>query len=76
MSFFSKAMSVATDSAMIAMTKRARELKAQGNDVIALSSGEVDEAEDKLLESMQKVLAVDDQLAAKIVEVLSLKYAR
>lgn len=43
---------------------------------IALASGDVDEAEDKLLESMQKVLGVDDQLAAKIVEVLSLKYAR
>lgn len=41
-SFFSRAMSVATDSAMIAMTKRARELKAQGRDVIALSSGEPD----------------------------------
>ncbi len=43
---------------------------------IALASGDVDEAEDKLLEAMQKVLGIDDQLAAKIVEVLSLKYAR
>ena len=43
---------------------------------IALSSGDVDEAEDKLLDSMQKVLGVDDALAAKILEVLSLKYAR
>jgi aspartate aminotransferase len=42
MSFFSRAMSVATDSAMIAMGKRARELQAQGRDVIALSSGEPD----------------------------------
>ncbi|MCC7045702.1 MAG: pyridoxal phosphate-dependent aminotransferase [Alphaproteobacteria bacterium] len=42
MPFFSKIMSVATDSAMIAMTKRARELQAQGKDVIALSSGEPD----------------------------------
>ena len=42
MSFFSKAMSVATDSAMIAMSKRARELKAAGRDIIALSSGEPD----------------------------------
>lgn len=41
-SFFSQAMSVAIDSAMIAMTKRARELKAQGRDVVALSSGEPD----------------------------------
>lgn len=43
---------------------------------IALASGEVDEAEDKLLESMQKVLGVEQQLAEKIIEVLSLKYAR
>lgn len=43
---------------------------------IALSSGDVDEAEDKLLDAMQKVLGIDDQLAAKILEVLSLKYAR
>lgn len=43
---------------------------------IALASGDVDEAEDRMLEAMQKVLGLDDQLAAKIVEVLSLKYAR
>jgi len=43
---------------------------------IALSSGDVDEAEDRLLEAMQKVLGVDDASAARIVEVLSLKYAR
>ena len=42
---------------------------------IALSSGDVDETEDKLLDAMQKTLGVDDALAAKIVEVLSLKYA-
>lgn len=42
---------------------------------IALSSGDVDENEDRLLDAMQKTLAVDDQLAAKIVEVLSIKYA-
>lgn len=42
---------------------------------IALSSGDVDEKEDALLSKMQKVLEVDDQTAAKIVEVLSMKYA-
>lgn len=42
---------------------------------IALSSGDVDDAEDKLLDAMQKALGVDDALAAKIVEVLSIKYA-
>jgi tellurite resistance protein len=43
---------------------------------IALSSGDVDEAEDELLEAMQRVLKIDDDLANKIVEVLALKYAR
>ena len=43
---------------------------------IALSSGDVDEAEDKLLEAMQRVLGIDDALANKIVEVLALKYAK
>lgn len=42
---------------------------------IALSSGEVDEKEDALLEELQKVLGVDAALATKIVETLSLKYA-
>lgn len=43
---------------------------------IAMSSGDVDEAEDAMLEAMQRVLGVDDSLATKILEVLSLKYAR
>jgi tellurite resistance protein len=43
---------------------------------IALSSGDVDEAEEELLEAMQRVLGIDDDLANKIVEVLALKYAR
>ncbi len=43
---------------------------------IALSSGDVDEAEDELLEEMQRVLKIDDDLANKIVEVLALKYAK
>jgi thioredoxin-like negative regulator of GroEL len=42
---------------------------------IAMSSGDVDEAEDKLLEAMQETLGLDDALAAKVLEVLSLKYA-
>ena len=41
---------------------------------IAMSSGDVDEAEDALLESMQRVLNVNDDLARKTVEVLQLKY--
>jgi tellurite resistance protein len=42
---------------------------------IALSSGEIDEAEDQMLEAMQRTLAVDDATASKIIDVLSIKYA-
>jgi tellurite resistance protein len=43
---------------------------------IALSSGDVDDKEDALLEKLQGVLGVDQSTAAKVIEVLSLKYAR
>lgn len=43
---------------------------------IAMSSGDVDENEDALLETMQRILNVDDDTATKVLEVLSLKYAR
>ncbi len=43
---------------------------------IAMSSGDVDEAEDQMLEAMQRILQVDDGLAERILEVLTLKYAR
>ena len=43
---------------------------------IAMASGDVDEAEDQMLEAMQRVLQVDDGLAERILEVLTLKYAR
>ena len=43
---------------------------------IALSSGDVDEAEEELLEAMQRVLGIDDQLAGQIISVLALKYAK
>jgi tellurite resistance protein len=43
---------------------------------IAMSSGDIDEAEEELLEAMQRVLNIDDGLANKIVEVLALKYAK
>jgi len=42
---------------------------------IAMSSGDVDEAEDRMLEAMQRILGIDDVLAQKILEVLTLKYA-
>ena len=43
---------------------------------IALSSGDVDEAEEELLEAMQRILGIDDNLANTIVQVLALKYAK
>ena len=43
---------------------------------IAMSSGDVDESEDAMLETMQRVLNVDDSTASKVLEVLSMKYAR
>ncbi|MCK6572699.1 tellurite resistance TerB family protein [Myxococcota bacterium] len=43
---------------------------------IAMASGDVDEAEDQMLEAMQRVLTVDDALAQKILEVLTLKYSK
>ncbi len=43
---------------------------------IALSSGEVDEKEEELLEAMQRVMNIDDQLAQTAIYVLALKYAK
>ncbi|MGC4117657.1 MAG: tellurite resistance TerB family protein [Myxococcales bacterium] len=43
---------------------------------IAMASGDVDEAEDEILESMQRVLNVDDETANKVLEVLNMKYAK
>ncbi|QRK10505.1 tellurite resistance TerB family protein [Archangium violaceum] len=43
---------------------------------LAMSSGEVDEAEDELLTRMQRILGVDDFTAQKVLEVLAMKYAR
>lgn len=42
---------------------------------LAMSSGDIDEGEEKLLAEMQKALQVDDATAKKVVEVLSIKYA-
>lgn len=42
---------------------------------VALASGDVDQAEDQMLDAMQRVLNIDDALASKVIEVLSLKYA-
>lgn len=42
---------------------------------MAFASGDVDANEEKLLEAMQRILSIDDDLARKSLEVLSLKYA-
>jgi len=41
---------------------------------IALSSGDVDEAEDSMLESMARVLQIDENTANTIINVLAIKY--
>lgn len=43
---------------------------------IAMSSGDIDESEDKMLETMQRLLGIDDALATKVVEVLQIKYTK
>jgi len=43
---------------------------------IAMSSGDVDESEDKMLDAMQRVMNIDDATATKVLEVLGMKYAR
>jgi uncharacterized tellurite resistance protein B-like protein len=41
---------------------------------IAMASGDIDETEDKLLETMQSLLGIDDAFAGKVLEVLQSKY--
>lgn len=41
---------------------------------LAMSSGDVDQNEDELLETMQRLLNIQNEEATKILEVLSLKY--
>lgn len=43
---------------------------------IALASGDIDEREEELLEAMARVMNIDEGLAQKVIEVLSLKYVR
>lgn len=43
---------------------------------IAMSSGDVAESEDDLLETMQRLLKVETEDAEKILEVLSIKYTQ
>jgi len=41
---------------------------------IAMSSGSVDEAEEEMLDAMHRILEIDESLAAKIFEIVALKY--
>jgi len=43
---------------------------------LALSSGDIDESEDEMLETMQRLLNVSDDDATRILGVLSMKYAQ
>ncbi|MBA3452478.1 MAG: tellurite resistance TerB family protein [Deltaproteobacteria bacterium] len=43
---------------------------------VAMSSGDIDEAEEEMLAAMQRILRIDDELANKILEVISLKYQK
>lgn len=43
---------------------------------IAMSSGDVDEAEEELLEAMQRIMGISDDLAQKAIEILAMKYAK
>lgn len=41
---------------------------------IAMSSGDVEEDEDAMLEAMQRILEIDDRFAQNALEILSVKY--
>jgi hypothetical protein len=41
---------------------------------IAMSSGDVEEDEDAMLEAMQRILEIDDRFAQSALEILSVKY--
>ena len=43
---------------------------------IAMSSGEIDESEEEMIEAMQRILRIDDDLARKAVEIISFKYLK
>jgi tellurite resistance protein len=43
---------------------------------IAMSSGDVDQAEEEMLEAMQRILKIDDDLAKRTVDIIGLKYLK
>ena len=42
---------------------------------LAMSSGDVDEKEDAMLETYQRLLGIDDKFAQDCIEVMAIKYA-
>ncbi len=42
---------------------------------LAMSSGDVDEKEDELLETYQRLLGIDDQFAQDCIEIMAVKYS-
>lgn len=43
---------------------------------VAMSSGEIDESEEEMLEAMQRILRIDDDLANRAIEIVSYKYLK
>jgi tellurite resistance protein len=43
---------------------------------VAMSSGDIDESEEEMLEAMKRILKIDDDLANRAIEVISLKYLK
>jgi tellurite resistance protein len=41
---------------------------------VAMSSGDIDESEEEMLEAMQRILRIDDELARRAIEIISMKY--
>ena len=43
---------------------------------VAMSSGDVDESEEEMLEAMQRILKIDDNFARQAIEIISIKYSK
>ena len=41
---------------------------------VAMSSGDIDESEEEMLEAMQRILRIDDDLARRAIEIISMTY--
>ena len=43
---------------------------------VAMASGDIDETEEEMLEAMQRILRIDDELARRAIEIISMKYIK